>query len=74
MHIWCFMVGILFMLIVDEIFRPRHITLEKSSDSEWVVSKENYPDTVITRVWVNKHDGKIDTLYPTTIYKRIKLN
>lgn len=43
------------------------ITIKKSCDSDWEISKERFPDTTITRVVVVGRD----TVYPTTIYKNI---
>lgn len=70
-----YILGWLCMMLFDLLFfpEPKHITIEKSSDSEWVRSKFDYPDTVITSVKVLEHKGKIDTVYPTIIYKRIEL-
>lgn len=74
--VWSYLIGWWLCSIYDIAFRdpkPKHITIEKSSDSEWVRSKFDYPDTTITSVKVMEHDGRIDTIYPTTVYKRIEL-
>lgn len=73
-HTWlnglaCGIIGVLIVLVIY----PKHITIESSSDSEWVRSEKDYGDTTITEVRIMKHEGKIDTVYPTTIYKRIEL-
>lgn len=49
--------------------RDKFVTLEKSSDSEWHISKKNYGDTIITKTIVFGSD----TVYPTIQYKRVKL-
>lgn len=47
----------------------KDIVIERSSDSEWVLSKEDIKrDTSITRIVIMGQD----TLYPTTHYKVIK--
>lgn len=70
-----FILGWLSMMVFTIVFFPekKHITIESSSDSEWIRSEKDYPDTVITNVKVLEHEGKIDTVYPTIVYKRIEL-
>jgi len=63
-------VGAISFAVMYGIMMPKYITIEKSSDNEWIKSDKNYNDTTITEI---KILNKKDTVYPTTIYKRIKL-
>lgn len=60
---------VLFILSTDT-KQDEYVTLEKSSDSEWIKSEKDYRDTTVTRIVILKSG---DTVYPTTVYKRVKL-
>ena len=64
-----YLLGIIVMSVGTYLLKPDYIVIERSSDSEWIHSKENYRDTVITHIKVINGI----TVYPTTEYKRIKL-
>lgn len=60
----------IFVTVCITLNQGYHITIQKSSDSDWELSDKNYNDTTITKVVIIK----ADTLYPSIQYKRIKLN
>jgi len=51
------------------LFLPSYVTIKKSSDSEWELSREKFPDTTITETKVINGI----TVHPTVQYLNVKM-